>query len=629
MVSGFNDLNGDKIDVIGVSGISTFADIQSRATLSGPNTIIDFGGGNTLTLNGVTSLQQSDFVFRSPDDRSIFAVKGGSVALTNADLDAGDTGTAPANVVYTITGLSHGFLQINNGATTQALTIGDHFSLDDIERGFVSFMTSDASYVGGGGFGVSVAVGGVATGSAFVGASIFDAQITVQPEPPVAGYDFNQDDPAGKMGSGTIAPGYSDTTFTIVNAAANRDFIFVGTGFNTDASAHPYSSGTITSILETTDDTHTPLALLELNVAAAIWYSAVVAKANGDQSQLEALTHSWVMNFVGDAGADAFNSGDNNDLFTGNGGNDTFDGSFGYDRAAYGHATGPIDVELAAGTVTDIGSNPTGIGFDTLRSIELVTGSNAADIFNATGFSATSINAGSTVTANTLGLFNEFEGRGGDDQITGNGSTRISYYHATAGVTVAFTDGSWTSSTQQRRVGHGLVRAMPPSGHDTFTGVNSIRGSFFNDTFTGSTNPFGTAENFEGLGGDDTINGGGGFDRAVYSNSFGGSGINVQLADGTVTPIDPTHGIDIGSDTLRSVEAIWGTDFDDVYNAGATALNPGGFSTSSTNAGNSPIVTTTRAHRISTNSRVMAATTRSPATATPALHTTMRPAAWW
>ncbi len=495
--------------------------------------------------------------------------------MTNADLDAGDTGRAPANVVYTITGLSHGFLQKNNGPIPQALAIGDHFSLDDIERGFVSFVTLDASYVGGGGFGVSVTVGGVPTGSAFVGASIFDAQITVQPEPPTAGYDFNQDDPAGKMGSGTIAPGYSDTTFTIVNAAANRDFIFVGTGFNTDGSAHPYSSGTITSILETTDDTHTPLALLELNVAAAIWYSAVVAKANGDQSQLEALTHSWVMNFVGDAGADAFDSGDNNDLFIGNGGNDTFTGKFGYDRAGYGDATGPIDVELAAGTVTDIGSNPTGIGLDTLRSIELVTGSNAADIFNATGFSATSINAGSTVTANTLGLFNEFEGRGGNDQITGNGATLISYYHATAGVTVVFTEGSWTSTSSGAS---GTASGDASVGHDTFTGVNSIRGSFFNDTFTGSNNPFGTSENFEGLGGDDTINGGGGFDRAVYDNSFGGSGINVQLAAGTVTAINPTLGIDIGSDTLRSVEAIWGTNFNDTYDAT-------GFSPSSTNAG--------------------------------------------
>ena len=33
--------------------------------MSGGNTVIDFGGGNTLTLTGVTSIQQSDFVFRT------------------------------------------------------------------------------------------------------------------------------------------------------------------------------------------------------------------------------------------------------------------------------------------------------------------------------------------------------------------------------------------------------------------------------------------------------------------------------------------------------------------------------------------------------------------------------------
>jgi Ca2+-binding RTX toxin-like protein len=244
---------------------------------------------------------------------------------------------------------------------------------------------------------------------------------------------------------------------------------------------------------------------------------------------------------------------------------------------------------LAAGPVTDIGVNPTGIGQDTLRSIELVTGSNYNDVYNAVGFGPNSTNAGSAVTANSLGLFNEFEGRAGDDQITGNGTTRVSYYHATSGVTVTFTEGSWTSTSSGAS---GIAVGDVSVGQDTFTGVYSIRGSFYDDTFTGSTNPFGTAENFEGLGGNDTINGGGGFDRAVYDNSFSGSGINVQLADGTVTPTNPIGAIDIGTDTLRSVEAVFGTNFDDIYNAGATATNPGGFSTTSTNAGSSPISAT-------------------------------------
>ena len=86
---------------------------------------------------------------------------------------------------------------------------------------------------------------------------------------------------------------------------------------------------------------------------------------------------------------------------------------------------------------------------DTLRSVEFVTGTNFADIFNAgattnnpQGFNSNSTNAGSTVGSNVNGTFNEFEGRGGNDTIIGNGSTRISYLHATAGVTVDIAAGT-------------------------------------------------------------------------------------------------------------------------------------------------------------------------------------------
>jgi len=148
------------------------------------------------------------------------------------------------------------------------------------------------------------------------------------------------------------------------------------------------------------------------------------------------------------------------------------------------------------------------VGTDTLKSIELVTGTNFADTFDATGFSATSTNAGSTVTSNTAGFFNEFEGDAGNDTITGNGQTRISYFHATAGVTVIFNPvTSWATPSSGAS---GIATGDSSVGTDTFTGVNNVRGSFFNDTFIGSNNPSGTVENFEGLGGNDLINGGGG-----------------------------------------------------------------------------------------------------------------------
>ena len=66
-ITDFNHGQGDRIDVTGVAGIFTLADIQSHATQQGANTFIDFGGGNTITLQNVTlsNLVASDFAFNT------------------------------------------------------------------------------------------------------------------------------------------------------------------------------------------------------------------------------------------------------------------------------------------------------------------------------------------------------------------------------------------------------------------------------------------------------------------------------------------------------------------------------------------------------------------------------------
>jgi len=441
--------------------------------------------------------------------------------------------------------------------------------LQDIQSNLVSFVTDDPSYTGQGSFTVSLSDGlpGVATQTARIGVTIVDAQFRVLT---TGGYNFDQDNAIVAMGTAPVS-GVTATTFTILNGNANRDFTFSGTGFVYNSQTNKFTAGTITSILETTHDaSHTQLASFDLNVLAADWMNAVIDKANGGRV-IESLVSPWTFNFIGNAGADGFGASSQNDIFTGNGGNDNFDGQFGYDRASYRNATGPINVQLAAGIV----SGDASVGTDTLKSIELVTGTNFADTFDATGFGATSTNAGSTVTSNTAGLFNEFEGDAGNDTITGNGQTRISYFHATAGVTVTFNPAtSWATASSGAS---GIATGDVSVGTDTFTGVNNVRGSFFNDTFTGSNNPSGTTENFEGLGGNDLINGGGGFDRAVYSQAADNTGIIVNLAVGTVT-----GGADTGTDTLLSVEAIWGTSFADTYDAT-------GFTATSTNAGSAGV----------------------------------------
>ena len=159
------------------------------------------------------------------------------------------------------------------------------------------------------------------------------------------------------------------------------------------------------------------------------------------------------------------------EMFEGRGGDDFINGGGGFDRAVYLNEDAPIVVHLAAG---DVFGGPN-TGHDTLRSIEAIIGTNFDDFYDATGFTASSTNAGSAGVNPAGAAFNEFEGAGGNDTIIGNGNTRIAFYSATAGVTVTFTGlGAGTSHSTAPNDAAGV-------GVDTFTGVNSVRGSAFDD----------------------------------------------------------------------------------------------------------------------------------------------------
>jgi Ca2+-binding RTX toxin-like protein len=104
-INDFNRGQLDKIDVSGVSGIFGLTDIQSRASTVGGNTVIDFGGGNTITVLGVTasSLVASDFVFA-----------GGPVI----DTEHFTTSSSGENEPTTVIGLS-----VTNVSAGEALTL--------------------------------------------------------------------------------------------------------------------------------------------------------------------------------------------------------------------------------------------------------------------------------------------------------------------------------------------------------------------------------------------------------------------------------------------------------------------------------------------------------------------------
>ena len=277
-----------------------------------------------------------------------------------------------------------------------------------------------------------------------------------------------------------------------------------------------------------------------LNATSGVTVNLATGTAIGDAS-VGTDTFTGVSAVRGSNFDDTLHGSNNWEQFEGRGGSDFIDGAGGFDRARYDFETAAIQVNLAAGTVT---GGDAGGGHDTLRSIEMVRGTNFNDTFDATGFDGSSANAGDG------GTFNEFEGLGGDDTITGNGNTRIAFYNATAGVTVDLAAGTATGDASV--------------GSDTITGgVTQVTGSQFDDVLQGDDNPNGVANVFDGRAGNDTLDGRGGFDKAIY-NADGAvtSGIHVDMAAGTVT-----GDAAVGTDTLISIESVRGTDFADTFDA--------------------------------------------------------------
>ena len=220
-------------------------------------------------------------------------------------------------------------------------------------------------------------------------------------------------------------------------------------------------------------------------------------------------------------------------IYEGRAGNDTFSGRGGFDQAVYASegAQAGITVDMDAinaftGTVT----GDAAIGTDTLIDIVSVVGTFFDDFYDGTGYNS---------AISTLGTFNEFEGLGGNDTITGNGATRVTYISSPTGVTVNL-----------GALGNAFGDFV---GNDTLINVFNVRGSNFDDLLNGSTGN----DTFEGRGGFDTINGGDGFDLVRYDNGSNGAGTFISTGAGSFTASAGGH----ATDTLTGIESIRGTNF--------------------------------------------------------------------
>ena len=213
-------------------------------------------------------------------------------------------------------------------------------------------------------------------------------------------------------------------------------------------------------------------------------------------------------------------------------------------RADYRDATGGIDANLSA-TATVTGDSS--VGTDTLVRIDQVIGSEFDDVFVADK-SFRDVAGGKSI---------RIEGRGGDDTIIGNGSTKAFYKSAKAAVTVDLEAGI------ARGTDAGDVAGV---GTDTLSGIDKIVGSDFDDTILGSDGYY--REELQGNAGNDYIDGRGGGDRASYL--MDDDGIIANLSSSAVTIGGET--VAAGTvrdgfgdiDTLMNIESLRSSLHDDV-----------------------------------------------------------------
>lgn len=99
-------------------------------------------------------------------------------------------------------------------------------------------------------------------------------------------------------------------------------------------------------------------------------------------------------------------------------------------------------------------------------------------------------------------------------------------------------------------------QAITTSGTSKLLNIEDVEGTAFVDTLTGNTGD----NQFQGYAGNDKIDGGAGFDSALYTDAT--AAVNVNLATGAVTGGS-------GSDVLTSIERVVGSRFGDVLKGSA------------------------------------------------------------
>ncbi|MEB3189470.1 MAG: Calx-beta domain-containing protein [Snowella sp.] len=257
------------------------------------------------------------------------------------------------------------------------------------------------------------------------------------------------------------------------------------------------------------------------------------------------LTGSNAINGTGNGG---------NNILTGNAGNNILDGGVGVDTLIGGTGNDTYIVD----STTDIITENTGAGTDTIQSSVTFTIASLANLENLTLTGSTAINGTGNANNNILignSVNNTLNGGAGIDTLIGGLGNDI--YQVDSTTDVITENASEGTDTIQSSVTFSLA-AFPNIENLTLTGSSAINGTgnTANNTLTGNT-----ANNIlDGGDGNDTLNGGAGNDTLIGGNGndyayyySSTASVIVNLATGTAS-----DGLG-GTDTLSLIENVQGS----------------------------------------------------------------------
>lgn len=293
-------------------------------------------------------------------------------------------------------------------------------------------------------------------------------------------------------------------------------------------------------------------ASYEMSLAGVVVNLATGSASGGDATgdKLVSIERVIGSNFndvlTGSKGNNVLSGMEGNDILKGGLGADTLDGGSGIDTAVYSDSSVGVNVNLTTGR--GLGGTAQG---DRLLNVENLVGSAFNDTLTGNG-ADNILNGGGGNDRLVGGGGNDLliGGLGKDALIGGSGVDTVSYSAASSGVVANLTNSANN---------HGEAAG------DTYSGIENIIGSRFNDTLVGNS-----GDNvLNGGRGNDTLNGGSGNDTASYENAAGG--VTVNLVTGLSSGAD-------GVDKLISIENIIGSEHDDTFtgNAVGNVISGGG-----------------------------------------------------